>query len=363
MTTPTKQSAYVPTYDRVYVPYGNFFLVREVIKSGKFFPIWITGNAGCGKTQMIEQAAASAGFPDGFFDTSEQERFEKLDSGELPDGRELIRINFTSETDESQLIGSFRLKNGETIYEEGPVVRALRRGAILLLDEVDAGHQNRILVLQSVLEGRGVYIKETCEWVKAAKGFQIFATSNTRGRGSDSGKFTGLSIMNAAFLDRFAITIEQKYPEQDDEAMIILKAASEFLDVDADDVTEDDLTNIKTLISDLVAIAADTRVSFNNGATDEVLTTRSLIAIMQGFFIIGNARKAFELSCQRFNEQDCATFMSYYDKLIGAKKKYDISFLKKNPNLKKYLSKSSNTEEFIIRNEPVKEESDKELIF
>ena len=180
------QQNLVPDKDENYVPFGNFSDVKKIIQSGIFYPTFITGLSGNGKTFSVEQACAAL-------------------------NRELIRVNITIETDEDDLIGGFRLVNGETVWHNGPVIEALERGAVLLLDEVDLA-SNKILCLQSVLEGKGVFLKKTGRYVKPAAGFNVIATANTKGKGSDDGRFIGTNVLNEAFLERFALTFEQEYP-------------------------------------------------------------------------------------------------------------------------------------------------------
>jgi cobaltochelatase CobS len=185
----------VPEKATGYVPFGNFPDVRAIIKSRKFYPAYITGLSGNGKTMMVEQVCAN----------------EK---------RECVRVNITIETDEDDLIGGFRLVNGETVWQDGPVVTAMTRGAVLLLDEVDLG-SNKMMCLQPVLEGKAVYLKKTNRVVHPAPGFNVIATANTKGKGSDDGRFIGTNVMNEAFLERFSITMEQEYPSAKVEAKIL----------------------------------------------------------------------------------------------------------------------------------------------
>jgi MoxR-like ATPase len=290
---------FVPAVDENYFRWGNFDNILKIIESKRFYPLWITGLSGNGKTQMIEQACAVA-------------------------GREYIRVNFTNETDESDLIGSLRLdyldksesKNVGTVFHEGPVVTALRRGAILLLDEVDAGHTNKILVLQSVLEGKGVLIKSTGEFVKPAPGFQVFATSNTKGRGSETGAFIGTNIMNGAFLDRFGGMMFQSYPPQEVEEKILKRYFTTYHWAEKqDEIMDKELIQASQFIIRLCAWADLIRKSYDNHACEEVITTRTLINIVQGFAIFGNETLAIELACERFDTHVKDTFLSVYGKL------------------------------------------------
>ena len=196
----------VPSKDPNFVPFGNFPDVKKIIQSGIFYPTFITGLSGNGKTLGIEQACAAL-------------------------KRELIRVNITIETDEDDLIGGFRLVNGETVWHNGPVIEALERGAILLLDEVDLA-SNKILCLQSVLEGKGLFLKKTGRYVERRPGFNIFATANTKGKGSEDGRFIGTNVLNEAFLERFALTFEQEYPTVATETKILEKAATSLAVLD-----------------------------------------------------------------------------------------------------------------------------------
>jgi hypothetical protein len=196
----------IPDKDPNFVPFGNFSDVKRIIQSGIFYPTFITGLSGNGKTLGIEQACALL-------------------------KKELIRVNITIETDEDDLIGGFRLVNGETVWHNGPVIEALERGAILLLDEVDLA-SNKILCLQSVLEGKGLFLKKTGRYVERRSGFNIFATANTKGKGSEDGRFIGTNVLNEAFLERFALTFEQDYPTVATETKILEKAASSLAVLD-----------------------------------------------------------------------------------------------------------------------------------
>lgn len=338
--------SYIPKYDIHYVPWGNFELVKQIIASKKFYPIWVTGLAGCGKTQMIEQACASVNLPETFWKAHPNTQ-EKLLSDELYKGRPFIRVNFTSETDEAQLLGSYTLVNGNTVFQEGPIPFALRNGMILLLDEIDAAHPNKILCLQSVLEGRGVFVKEKNEFVHAQPGFQVFATSNTRGRGSDDGKFSGLNIMNGAFLDRFAGTMEQVYPDKKIEERILTWTMRKLILAEINKATAEDMNTIKKLISTLVDFANLTRKAYNDGASDELITTRTLIATIQGFSIFGDVKLALKLACQRFSELESTAMISAFDKVNGTTT-YNLSFMNPSNTVKE---KAKETSDFVIKSD------------
>ena len=262
----------VPMINKEYVPFGNFADVKKVIKSGQFYPTFITGLSGNGKTFSIEQACAQT-------------------------NRELIRVNITIETDEDDLIGGFRLVNGETVWHDGPVVEALKRGAVLLLDEIVLA-SNKILCLQSVLEGNGVYLKKIGTYVRPAKGFQVFATANTKGKGSEDGRFIGTNVLNEAFLERFPVTFEQAYPSPATEAKILAKHC-----------TDD------KFVSNLVDWADIIRKTFADGGIDEVISTRRLVHIAQAYSIFGDKAKAIKVCIARFDDETMKAFEELYDKV------------------------------------------------
>ena len=248
-----------------YVPFGHFKDVKGIIKSKIFFPVFVTGLSGNGKTLMIEQVCASL-------------------------KRELFRVNITIETDEDDLMGGHTLQGGDIMFREGPVIKAMRKGAVLLLDEVDLG-SNKLMCLQSVLEGKGYLIKKTGEWVSPAKGFTILATANTKGQGSDDGKFIGTQIMNEAMLERFAITMQQEYPPVKTEKSILAKEMELTGSVDSD------------FVEKLVDWADIIRKSYYEGAIDDVVTTRRLVHIVNAFRMFGDKMKSIEMCISRFDEE------------------------------------------------------------
>ena len=267
----------VPNKDPNFVPFGNFTDVKKIIQSGIFYPTFITGLSGNGKTLGIEQACAAL-------------------------KRELIRVNITIETDEDDLIGGFRLVNGETVWHNGPVIEALERGAILLLDEVDLA-SNKILCLQSVLEGKGLFLKKTGRYVERRPGFNIFATANTKGKGSEDGRFIGTNVLNEAFLERFALTFEQDYPTVATETKILEKAAASLAVLD------------KEFCSYLANWADIIRRTFNDGGVDEVISTRRLVHIIRAFAIWQDRMKAIKVCTNRFDEETKQSFIELYDKI------------------------------------------------
>ena len=267
----------VPSKDPNFVPFGNFPDVKKIIQSGIFYPTFITGLSGNGKTLGIEQACAAL-------------------------KRELIRVNITIETDEDDLIGGFRLVNGETVWHNGPVIEALERGAILLLDEVDLA-SNKILCMQSVLEGKGLFLKKTGRYVERRPGFNIFATANTKGKGSEDGRFIGTNVLNEAFLERFALTFEQEYPTVATETKILAKAAASLAVLD------------KEFCSYLANWADIIRRTFNDGGVDEVISTRRLVHIIRAFAIWQDRMKAIKVCTNRFDEETKQSFIELYDKI------------------------------------------------
>lgn len=268
----------VPSKDDNYVPFGNFNDLKKIIKSRVFYPTFITGLSGNGKTISVEQSCAQL-------------------------NRELIRVNITVETDEDDLIGGFRLVNGETVWHNGPVVEALDRGAVLLLDEVDLA-SNKILCLQSVLEGRGIFLKKIGKFIKPTIGFNIIATANTKGKGSDDGRFIGTNVLNEAFLERFALTFEQEYPTPALETKILQSlAVSMSLDCE-------EFVNNLTRWADII------RKTFAEGGVDEVISTRRLTHIIRAFSIFGNELKSITVCLNRFDEETKQSFLDLYDKIM-----------------------------------------------
>ena len=269
---PAVEQVLVPVKDPNYVPFGNFNAIKKILKSGIFYPTFISGLSGNGKTFSVEQACAQL-------------------------NREFIRVNITVETDEDDLIGGFRLVNGETVWHNGPVIEALERGAVLLLDEVDLA-SNKILCLQSVLEGKGVFLKKIGKYVKAQKGFNVIATANTKGKGSDDGRFIGTNVLNEAFLERFAITLEQEYPSPQVEAKILSK------------ICDDD-----NFVSRLADWAQVIRKTFYDGGIDEVISTRRLVHVVNAFAIFGSKEDAIKYSINRFDDETKQAFIELYDKI------------------------------------------------
>ena len=270
--TEREDQCFIPDKDTTYVPFGNFSDVKKIISSRRFYPTFITGLSGNGKTVSVEQACAAL-------------------------NRELIRVNITIETDEDDLIGGFRLVDGETVWHNGPVVEALQRGAVLLLDEVDLA-SNKILCLQSVLEGKGLFLKKIGKYVKPAVGFTIFATANTKGKGSDDGRFVGTNVLNEAFLERFPVTFEQEYPTATTETKILINNGCD------DQFAEN-----------LVKWAGVIRKTFYDGGVDEIITTRRLVHIVQANQIFGDRIKAITNCINRFDDDTKQSFLDLYTKV------------------------------------------------
>lgn len=275
---PSVEQNLIPDKDHTFVKFGNFNDIKKIIQCRVFYPVLITGLSGNGKTISVEQACSQL-------------------------SRELIRVNITIETDEDDLIGGFRLVNGETVWHNGPVIEALERGAILLLDEIDLA-SNKIMCLQSILEGKGVFLKKIGRFVKPSPGFNVFATANTKGRGSDDGRFIGANILNAAFLDRFAITLEQEYPSVQVEQKILQGIANSIGLEDVGDF-------IKRLCdwSDII------RKTFYDGGIDEIVSTRRLVNIIKAYFIFVDKEKSIRYSISGFDDETKQSFLELYDKV------------------------------------------------
>ena len=267
----------VPDKDPNYVPFGNFTDLKKIIKSKVFYPTFITGLSGNGKTFGVEQACAQL-------------------------GRDLIRVNITVETDEDDLIGGFRLVDGNTVWHNGPVLEALQRGAVLLLDELDLA-SNKILCLQSILEGNGVFIKKIGKQVYPEKGFTVVATANTKGKGSDDGRFVGTNVLNEAFLERFPLTFEQEYPSIKIEQKLLHNYCSELNCCDDE------------YIENLGTWAEIIRKTFKEGGVDEVISTRRLVHIIRAFAIFKDRLKAIKLCLNRFDDETKAAFLELYSKI------------------------------------------------
>lgn len=274
---PALEQNLIPDKDDTFVKFGNFNDIKKIIQSRIFYPTFITGLSGNGKTFSVEQACAQT-------------------------GRELIRVNITIETDEDDLIGGFRLVDGATVWHNGPVIEALERGAILLLDEIDLA-SNKILCLQSVLEGKGVFLKKIGKFVKPSVGFNVFATANTKGKGSEDGRFIGTNVLNEAFLERFPVTFEQSYPAPAVEQKI-LEGIS--LDLGLED---------RDFCKRLVDWGDVIRKTFYDGGIEEIISTRRLVHIIRAYSIFGDKAKAIQVCVNRFDDETKQAFLELYDKI------------------------------------------------
>ena len=274
---PATEQNLIPDKDDTFVKFGNFNDIKKIIASNLFYPTFITGLSGNGKTFSVEQVCAQL-------------------------KRELIRVNITIETDEDDLIGGFRLVNGETAWHNGPVLEALERGAILLLDEIDLA-SNKILCLQSILEGKGVFLKKIGKFVKPKSGFNVVATANTKGKGSDDGRFIGTNVLNEAFLDRFPVTFEQSYPSSATEQKILEGVA---LDLGVED---------REFCKLIVEWADVIRKTFYDGGIEEIISTRRLVHIIRAYSIFQDKAKAIQVCTNRFDDFTKQVFMELYDKV------------------------------------------------
>ena len=276
----------VPKKDPIFVSFGNYPDIKSIVKSNRFYPVFITGLSGNGKTMGVTQACAEA-------------------------KRELIRVNITIETDEDDLLGGYRLKDGQTVWQNGPVIEAMERGAILLLDEVDLA-SNKIMCLQPILEGSGVFVKKINKFVKPAQGFNVIATANTKGQGSDDGKFIGTNVLNEAFLERFPVTFEQSYPSVAIEKKILnntLKASGK--------------SDVK-FVEKLTTWADVIRKTYFDGGVDEIISTRRLVHITQAYAIFDNKMKAIQMCTNRFDDDTKNSFVELYTKVDSGSSVEDI---------------------------------------
>ena len=269
---PSVEQNLIPAKDDTFVSFGNFADIKRIIKSNLFYPTFITGLSGNGKTLSVEQACSQT-------------------------KRELIRVNITIETDEDDLIGGFRLVNGETVWHNGPVIEALQRGAILLLDEIDLA-SNKILCLQSILEGKGVFLKKIGKFVAPSEGFNVFATANTKGKGSEDGRFIGTNVLNEAFLERFPVTFEQSYPVSAVEQKILMALCSD--------------TEFCKRLCDWADII---RKTFYDGGIEEIISTRRLVHIVRAYSIFNDKAKAIQVCVNRFDDETKQAFLELYDKV------------------------------------------------
>ena len=297
----------VPQKDTDFVKFGNYTDINSIVKSKKFYPVFITGLSGNGKTLAVTQACADA-------------------------KREMIRVNITIETDEDDLLGGYRLRDGQTIWQNGPVIEAMERGAILLLDEIDLA-SNKIMCLQPILEGSGVYVKKINKFVKPKLGFNVIATANTKGQGSDDGKFIGTNVLNEAFLERFPVTFEQEYPSAKIEEKIVstkLKSAGKSDDKFA---------------HNLVTWADVIRKTYKDGGVDEIISTRRLVHIAEAYGIFKNKMKAISVCTNRFDDDTKNSFVDLYTKVDSGASVDEILEAKKKAEEAEMLQENSNDSE------------------
>jgi hypothetical protein len=272
----------VPVKDPVFVPWGHYKDIKQIVSSKQFYPIFITGLSGNGKTMNVQQACAQT-------------------------KRECIRVNITIETDEDDLLGGYRLQDGQTVWQNGPVIEAMERGALLLLDEIDLA-SNKVMCLQPILEGNGVFLKKINKFVAPAEGFNVIATANTKGQGSEDGKFIGTNILNEAFLERFPITVEQTYPTNKIENKILANVLSKR---NLTRKVDEEFAN------NLVTWADVIRKTFYEGGVDEIISTRRLVHIIEAFAIFKDKMKAIELCTNRFDTDTKTSFADLYTKIDG----------------------------------------------
>lgn len=273
----SSEEVYVPAKDNTFVRWGHFNDVKKIVESKMFFPMYVAGLSGNGKTMMIEQVCAQL-------------------------GREYVRVQITPETDEDDLLGGFRLLNGETVFAKGPVIKAMEAGAILLIDEIDRG-SNKLMALQGVLEGKPVLLKKTGEVVQPAPGFNVIATANTKGQGDEAGRFISATIIDEAFLERFNVTLEQPYPTASVEKKIISNHMSKFGADDSD------------FVEKLVNWGQAIRKTFEDGGVEDIVSTRRMCHIVQTFSIFGDRKKAISLCVNRFDADTRAAFIDLYEKI------------------------------------------------
>lgn len=319
--------AFIPIKDKTYVPFGFYNDLKNIINSKIFYPIYITGLSGNGKTLMVLQVCA-----------------------ELK--RELVRVNITQDTNELDLFGCYELVNGSSIRREGPVITAMKRGAILLLDETDYGSE-KLLCLQPVLEGKPFLDKKTNTIIHPQPGFNVIACANTKGKGSTDGRFIGANILNDAFLERFAITVEQEYPNISTESKILNKNF-EALNLDEKEFT-----------TCLVSWADQVRKAFNDGAVDEVISTRRLVHIVKAYAIFGVKLKAIKLCLNRFDDDTKHSFIDLYTKIDAEMNKSTESVSTEQPTTEikeENVSPGSSDTEFVVLASRMQKLSGKKVI-
>ena len=314
--TTKKEAAYVvssltgnitPNKDKNFVSFGNYPDVKNIIKSNRFYPVFITGLSGNGKTLAVTQACADL-------------------------KRELIRVNITIETDEDDLLGGFRLKDGQTVWSNGPIIEAMERGAVLLLDEIDLA-SNKIMCLQPVLEGSGIFVKKINKWIQPKQGFNVVATANTKGQGSEDGKFIGTNVLNEAFLERFPVTFEQKYPSVAIEKKILNNTLKSYGKSDV------------KFIDKLTTWADVIRKTYFDGGVDEIISTRRLVHITQAYSIFANKMKAIQMCTNRFDDDTKNSFVELYTKVDAGASADQIIDQQKKAELESQIESNDSEED------------------
>ena len=295
-----------PNKDKNFVSFGNYPDVKNIIKSNRFYPVFITGLSGNGKTMSVTQACADL-------------------------KRELIRVNITIETDEDDLLGGFRLKDGQTVWANGPIIEAMERGAVLLLDEIDLA-SNKIMCLQPVLEGSGIFVKKINKWVQPKSGFNVIATANTKGQGSEDGKFIGTNVLNEAFLERFPVTFEQKYPSVAIEKKILNNTLKSYGKSDV------------KFIDKLTTWADVIRKTYFDGGVDEIISTRRLVHITQAYAIFNNKMKSIEMCTNRFDDDTKNSFVELYTKVDAGASADQIMDQQKKAELESQMESNDSEE-------------------
>ena len=296
----------VPDKDKNFVSFGNYPDVKSIIKSKRFYPVFLTGLSGNGKTLSVTQACADL-------------------------KRELIRVNITIETDEDDLLGGFRLKDGQTVWSNGPIIEAMERGAVLLLDEIDLA-SNKIMCLQPVLEGSGIFVKKINKWIQPKLGFNCIATANTKGQGSEDGKFIGTNVLNEAFLERFPVTFEQKYPSVSTEKKILNNTLKSYGKSDV------------KFIDKLTTWADVIRKTYFDGGVDEIISTRRLVHITQAYSIFANKMKAIQMCTNRFDDDTKNSFVELYTKVDAGASADSIIESQKKAELESQIKEDNDSE-------------------
>lgn len=273
----SNDTAYIPESDSTFIPWGEYHTIYKIINSRSFYPLYISGMSGNGKTMMVEQACAKC-------------------------KREYVRVQISPETDEDDLLGGFRLVNGETVFQKGPVIKAMERGAVLLIDEIDRG-SNKIMCLQGVLEGKPILIKKTGETIKPSHGFTVMATANTKGRGSEDGRYVAAQIIDEAFIERFVASIDQPYPEYATELKIVKKHMQQYNCMD------------EKFAEFLVSWSSVIRVTYEAEGVDEVISTRRLCHIVKSFSIFRDRMDSIKMCINRFENETREAFLDLYSKI------------------------------------------------